>query len=636
MKRQFSVLFWVLLFVFVPQVNASAATLEKSCTIARSNLDWRTASNVHCTVPGFAASLGDLTGVAVTITQTTWSVQSLENREKLAATLSSKLYGDTIVLVAGTQVLTDRLELARATFNAGPYDGTTDFTGPSGTTVAEYTKTQTLTGPSDIQLFLNKDTVSLQAAITTEWTCSGAGNAACNSDSDASATMKVVYTYTPYPVDLVVGACSPTTTSSDTVSLTIPVTNSGSGTATNTVTATTNLPACVKYVSASGSFGCSQSGGQIQCKTDDDIAANGSKSIVAKLDVSECSNGDVKKIPWGVATNGESNTTNNAGVCTLTVKRASTSTSTPTSSDSAPAPAIPAPTPTPTSDDIDGDGIPNTVEGTIDTDGDGVPNMKDEDSDGDGIPDIVEGVVDTDGDGTPNYLDTDSDNDGIPDSVEGAGDTDGDGIPNYIDDDSDNDGIPDSIEGTVDTDGDGIPNYLDEDSDGDGISDRVEGTDDADGDGIPNYLDTDSDNDGIPDNVEGADDFDGDGIPNYLDTDSDGDGRLDSEEGQLDLDHDGKLDYLDADNIQCELLAPVWWLIIFAAVVLATIGFAVWYLDALYKIIAILAILGGYGAFWYFFDPCHQYWWTVLLLAIVDAVALFFKESFDKITEVIK
>jgi hypothetical protein len=556
MKRQLTVIFCLAFFIFVPQAKASAATLEKSCTISRSNLDWRTASNVHCMVPGFAASAGDLTGVTVAITQTTWSVQSLENREKLAATLNSKLYGDTVVLAAGTQVLTGHLELARATFSAAAYDGTVDFAGPSGTTVAEYTKTQTLTGPSDIQLFLNKDTVSLQAAITTEWTCSGAGNAACNSDSAASATMKVVYTYTPHPVDLVIGTCSPTATSSDTVLLTIPVMNSGSGTATNTVTASTNLPACVKYVSASGSFGCSQSGDQIQCKTNDDIAASGSKSVVLKLDVSECSNGDVKKIPWSVSADGESNTTNNSGACTLTVKRSSTST--PTSSDPTPTQVAvtptptPTPTSTPTSDDTDGDGIPNIVEGTVDTDGDGTPNMKDEDSDGDGIPDIVEDVVDTDGDG------------------------------------------------------------------------------------IPNYLDTDSDNDGILDSEEGADDFDGDGIPNYIDTDSDGDGKLDSEEGQLDLDHDGKPDYLDVDNTQCKLIAPVWWLIIFATVVLVTIGFAVWYLSALYKIIAILVILGGYGVHWYFFDPCHQYWWTVLLLAIVDAVALFFKDSFDKIDEVIK
>jgi uncharacterized repeat protein (TIGR01451 family) len=54
------------------------------------------------------------------------------------------------------------------------------------------------------------------------------------------------------------------------------------------------------------------------------------------------------------------------------------------------------------------------------------------DADGDGIPDSVEGTGDPDGDGIPNYLDTDSDGDGIPDADEGAGDRDGDGIPNFL------------------------------------------------------------------------------------------------------------------------------------------------------------------------------------------------------------
>ncbi len=95
----------------------------------------------------------------------------------------------------------------------------------------------------------------------------------------------------------------------------------------------------------------------------------------------------------------------------------------------------------------------------------------------------------------------DTDGDGIPDSVEGTNDTDGDGTPDYLDPDSDGDGIPDSMEGTldnsgnaVDSDGDGAPDYLDLDSDGDGIPDAAEGLAngallDADGDGVPDYLD---------------------------------------------------------------------------------------------------------------------------------------------------
>ncbi len=65
--------------------------------------------------------------------------------------------------------------------------------------------------------------------------------------------------------------------------------------------------------------------------------------------------------------------------------------------------------------DEDGDGIPDSVEGTGDSDGDGIPDFEDLDSDDDGVPDATEGADDSDDDGTPDYLDTDSDDDGTPD-----------------------------------------------------------------------------------------------------------------------------------------------------------------------------------------------------------------------------
>ena len=74
------------------------------------------------------------------------------------------------------------------------------------------------------------------------------------------------------------------------------------------------------------------------------------------------------------------------------------------------------------------------------------------DSDGDGIPDSVEGTADPDGDLTPNYLDDDSDGDGIDDSVEAGSNpaqprnTDGTDEPDYLDLDSDNDGWDDAVE----------------------------------------------------------------------------------------------------------------------------------------------------------------------------------------------
>ncbi len=195
--------------------------------------------------------------------------------------------------------------------------------------------------------------------------------------------------------------------------------------------------------------------------------------------------------------------------------------------------------------DLDGDGIPNGIEGAGDIDGDGRPNLDDLDSDGDGLADSAEGLADADGDGVADVAEPDDDGDGIPTVREGTDDSDGDGLPDHRDADSDGDGIDDGAEGEGDADGDGTPDRLDTDSDGDGIDDGAEGEGDADGDGTPDRLDTDSDGDGIDDGIEGGGDADGDGTPNHLDGDADGDGRDDATEGIGDADADGLPDFLD-------------------------------------------------------------------------------------------
>ena len=95
------------------------------------------------------------------------------------------------------------------------------------------------------------------------------------------------------------------------------------------------------------------------------------------------------------------------------------------------------------------------------------------DTDGDGIPDSLEGTADPDMDGMPNSSDLDSDGDGVDDSVERRGvcppgNSDGDLTPDYLDADSDNDGLTDAEERELGTDATLV------DSDGDGVSDLGE------------------------------------------------------------------------------------------------------------------------------------------------------------------
>ena len=237
-------------------------------------------------------------------------------------------------------------------------------------------------------------------------------------------------------------------------------------------------------------------------------------------------------------------------------------------------------------DDADGDGIPDTAEGTGDADSDGIPDYQDVDSDNDGIPDSIDRNIDSDNDGVPNYKDLDSDNDGVLDAVEGSVDTDSDGLADYLDLDSDNDGITDIREaGGVDQDGDGrvdnftggnadglddtiaatpladtdsdkdtIPDRLELDSDNDAIKDLVEaGGPDSNNDGLVDGF-TDNNNDGLDDSLAinplPVSDTDKDGVLDYRDLDSDNDGVPDAKEGIVDTDLDSVPDYhdLDSDN----------------------------------------------------------------------------------------
>ncbi|MGO2169019.1 MAG: IPT/TIG domain-containing protein [Pseudoalteromonas sp.] len=86
-------------------------------------------------------------------------------------------------------------------------------------------------------------------------------------------------------------------------------------------------------------------------------------------------------------------------------------------------------------------------------------------------------AYDVDGDSVPNWSDDDSDGDGIPDTLEGTADHDNDQLPAFVDLDSDNNTISDKDEqaqssGTlIDTNRNGIPDYIDIDDDGDAVFD---------------------------------------------------------------------------------------------------------------------------------------------------------------------
>ena len=135
------------------------------------------------------------------------------------------------------------------------------------------------------------------------------------------------------------------------------------------------------------------------------------------------------------------------------------------------------------SNDVDGDGIPNSLD--LDSDGDGIPdNIEAQTTAGYTVPgntiDNITGInttygsgltpIDTDADGTPDYLDIDSDNDQTNDNTEAK--VGGLTLSNV---DADNDGLDDAIDADVNNFGPvnaNIEDVLDEYEDTTGLNDN--------------------------------------------------------------------------------------------------------------------------------------------------------------------
>jgi len=164
--------------------------------------------------------------------------------------------------------------------------------------------------------------------------------------------------------------------------------------------------------------------------------------------------------------------------------------------------------------DSDGDGLSDSLEAgadptdPVDSDDDGIPDYLDEDSDNDTKPDWWEGSGDIDGDGIPNYLDGDSDGDGGRDAIDD--DYDGDYIIDEEDDDANGNGVNDEEEFADrpplhdDDDNDDTTDdddLIDDDDDDNNVSD-----DDDPLDG-PDAGFSDSDDDFFDDGKEENDDF---------------------------------------------------------------------------------------------------------------------------------
>ena len=164
MTKRFYLIPLLFAFIFLLPTHVSADTIESSCSIPRSRLDWRvdtqTDTNTlkNCNLAKFDTSFGTLQQATITMLLSTDTVQRVENRDVTPHRLISQVNVDALMYETdGTTSLIDaRITAADASFDATEFDGDEDYDGDSGKTfdtehaenslVSEITNTDRLMG----------------------------------------------------------------------------------------------------------------------------------------------------------------------------------------------------------------------------------------------------------------------------------------------------------------------------------------------------------------------------------------------------------------------------------------------------------------------------------------------------------
>lgn len=182
-------------------------------SLPHSNYQTLSWSGASLSIPKFDTSLGTLTSV------------SLEFEAELAGSGEAEHTGSGSASVQFTLAASlslrrpDNSELIALSLSdlsyskeCSSFDGSIDFAGDSGLTVAHYTvydaKQSTFTSSSDLALFSGSGSISLPVSAMGQSGFSGSGNLVQSVSSGARASLTVIYTYTPVPEPSVVGLVS--------------------------------------------------------------------------------------------------------------------------------------------------------------------------------------------------------------------------------------------------------------------------------------------------------------------------------------------------------------------------------------------------------------------------------------------
>ncbi len=188
--------------------GANALTVAYSASVPSTKTDWDETLSLSM----FDGSLGTLNSMTLTLfgsvsgeIKAERTSSSFSGSRNLSFSLGSEIYA-TVPGAAALSVVIN--PLGTGVFNAAPYDGVTDYAGPSGTTLTDLTDTDedSASLTSGFGAFIGTGTFDVSLLSLGTYSFSGGGNVDTQVTNFAGATATVTYDYTPAAVPLPAGA----------------------------------------------------------------------------------------------------------------------------------------------------------------------------------------------------------------------------------------------------------------------------------------------------------------------------------------------------------------------------------------------------------------------------------------------
>jgi hypothetical protein len=174
------------------------STILQTQTVADSAVGW----SVPLSFNQFDPSLGVLSSIDVGIVGDVTGTAAIQNLGATAASLQVNLPGTIDVAAPDGTWLASVSPIASTTVNLGAYDGTTDFTGTSGTVVAGFSNVATavsdyVPSPCTGAAIVGTGSIDLTASSQVTSSLYADGNLLSLTQGEAGATVSVQYNYQP-------------------------------------------------------------------------------------------------------------------------------------------------------------------------------------------------------------------------------------------------------------------------------------------------------------------------------------------------------------------------------------------------------------------------------------------------------